>query len=111
MMIDIFQYSNMYTLRKSIQWLAEEPHVVEECGAYVTKEGRSFLCPAMHLPTFFCPGKPLPDWPALLHLYSRLKPGKTVMEWVNEFEIYKHGIDVRRFVSFGVIKVSHPCVL
>lgn len=39
MTIDIFQYANMYTLRKSIQWLADEPHVKEECGPYVTKPG------------------------------------------------------------------------
>lgn len=39
MTIDIFQYSNMYTLRKSIQWLADEPHVKYECGPYVIKEG------------------------------------------------------------------------
>jgi len=39
MTIDIFQYSNMYTLRKSIQWLADEPHVKDECGPYVIKEG------------------------------------------------------------------------
>ncbi|KAE9409584.1 NPR2-domain-containing protein [Gymnopus androsaceus JB14] len=32
MTVDIFQYSNMYTLRKSIQWLADEAHVKEECG-------------------------------------------------------------------------------
>ncbi|KAH9993755.1 nitrogen permease regulator 2-domain-containing protein [Russula vinacea] len=75
MTIDIFQYSNMYTLRKSIQWLADEAHVKEECGPYVIKEGRS-----------------IPDWPKLLHLYSRMRPGKT------------SGIDIRRFASFGVIK-------
>lgn len=39
MTIDIFQYSNIYTLRKSIQWLADEPGVKEECGPYVTKPG------------------------------------------------------------------------
>ena len=39
MMIDIFQYSNMYTLRKSMQWLADEGHIKEECGPYVTKPG------------------------------------------------------------------------
>jgi hypothetical protein len=39
MTVDIFQYSNMYTLRKSIQWLADEGHVKEECGPYVIKEG------------------------------------------------------------------------
>ena len=41
MTIDIFQYSNMYTLRKNVQWLADEPHVKGECGPYVTKLGNS----------------------------------------------------------------------
>ncbi|KAF8643915.1 hypothetical protein AX16_008931 [Volvariella volvacea WC 439] len=87
MMIDIFQYSNMYTLRRSIQWLADETHVKEECGPYVT-----------------IPGKPIPDWPRLLHLYSRMKPGKTIFEWMESHEVYKLGIDIRRFTSFGVVK-------
>ncbi|KAI9508281.1 NPR2-domain-containing protein [Russula earlei] len=87
MTIDIFQYSNMYTLRKSIQWLADEAHVKEECGPYVIKEGRS-----------------IPDWPKLLHLYSRMKPGKTVFEWMQDHDVRSLGIDVRRFASFGVIK-------
>lgn len=43
MIIDIFQYSNTYTLRKSIQWLADEAHVKEECGPYVIKEGKVVL--------------------------------------------------------------------
>ncbi|PCH37993.1 NPR2-domain-containing protein [Wolfiporia cocos MD-104 SS10] len=87
MMIDIFQYSNMYTLRTSIQWLADEPHVRDECGPYATK-----------------PGEAIADWPRLLHLYSRLKPGRTVREWMVEHDVPSHGIDVRRFTSFGVIK-------
>ncbi|KAJ6597008.1 nitrogen permease regulator 2-domain-containing protein [Mycena vulgaris] len=87
MTVDIFQYSNMYTLRKSIQNLAVEADVKEECGAYVTK-----------------PGRPIPDWPQLLHLYSRLKPGKTVLDWMETYGIHDLGIDVRRFTSFGVIK-------
>lgn len=87
MVIDIFQFSNMYTLRKSIQWLANEPHVRDECGPYVTK-----------------PGRPIPDWPQLLHLYSRLKSGTTVLEWMQTYNVTQLGIDVRRFVSFGVIK-------
>ncbi|KAJ7219389.1 nitrogen permease regulator 2-domain-containing protein [Mycena pura] len=84
---DIFQYSNMYTLRKSIQSLAGEADVKEECGPYVTK-----------------PGTSIPDWPQLLHLYSRLKPGKTVLDWMETYEVHSLGIDVRRFTSFGVIK-------
>jgi hypothetical protein len=53
MTIDIFQFSNMYTLRKSIQWLADEPHVREECGPYVTRSGMSFHSPAMRMSETF----------------------------------------------------------
>jgi len=51
MSIDIFQYSNMYTLRNSIQWLADEAHVKEECGPYVIKEGMvcDICCPGTWL--------------------------------------------------------------
>ncbi|RPD66360.1 NPR2-domain-containing protein [Lentinus tigrinus ALCF2SS1-7] len=87
MMIDIFQYSNMYTLRKSMQWLADKDHIRDECGPYVTK-----------------PGSPIPDWPTLLHLYSRFRAGKTVRDWMEEYEVHKLNLDVRRFTSFGVIK-------
>lgn len=43
MTIDIFQYSNMYTLCRSIEWLADETHVREECGPYVTRRGEVAL--------------------------------------------------------------------
>lgn len=55
----------MYTLRKNIQWLADEAHVKDECGPYVTKP----------------------------------------VEWMQEFKVEQLGIDVRRFTTFGVIKV------
>lgn len=42
-MIDIFQFSNMYTLCRSIQWLADEVHVQKECGPYVTRSGSFFF--------------------------------------------------------------------
>lgn len=48
----------------------------------------------------------IPDWPKLLHLYSRFRAGKTVRDWMEEFDVHKLGIDVRRFTSFGVIKAS-----
>lgn len=52
------------------------------------------------------PGQAIEDWPKLLHLYSRLKPGKTVREWMEDYNVDDYGVDVRRFVSFGVIKVT-----
>jgi hypothetical protein len=50
------------------------------------------------------PGRAIPDWPKLLHLYSRMRPGTTVFEWMQDHDVRSIGIDVRRFASFGVIK-------
>jgi len=44
---------------------------------------------------------PLAD---LLHLYSPLKPGKTLNTWIEEHGVVERGIDVQRFITFGVIK-------
>jgi Nitrogen permease regulator 2 len=43
MTIDIFQYSNVYTLCKSVQWLADE--IKEECLSYVVKPGGWWVIP------------------------------------------------------------------
>ena len=98
----------MYTLSRSIQWLAQEAHVKEECGPYSTKPGALFSSSgfACSIPNTLALGYPVPDWPTLLHLYSRMKPGKTVFEWLESHSVHELGIDVRRFTSFGVVKVG-----
>ena len=68
-------------------WLFTDRAVYEECGPYVHKG----------------PGVPLP-WPRLAWLYARLKPPLTVGGWISEYDIDIETIDVRRFISFGVIK-------
>ena len=96
----------MYTLRKSVQWLADEVHVKNECGPYTVREGWPPSARHSGKPlTALHVGRAIPDWPKLLHLYTRLKPGKTVFEWMQEHDVQSLGIDARRFTSFGVIKV------
>ena len=101
MMIDIFQFSNVvsgpnylcdfahttfkYTLCRPISWLLADPAVYEECGPYVHKESG------------------IPPWPRLAWLYARIKPPLTVGQWMTDYAV-PESIDVRRFVSFGVIK-------
>jgi hypothetical protein len=34
-----------------------------------------------------------------------MRPGKTVFEWMQDHDVRSLGIDVRKFASFGVIKV------
>lgn len=86
-MVDIFQYSNMYTLKPSVSQLAADETVMEECALYVTKRGYP------HAP-----------WPVLLGLYAKLLPGTTVHQWIEANDVSRRGIDARRFVSFGIIK-------
>lgn len=81
----------MYTVRPLISRLAADPVVRLECPTYVTR-----------------PGYTPPSYPTLLRLYSLLRQGLTLHEWIEENEaeidLDALGIDVRRFVSFGVIK-------
>jgi nitrogen permease regulator 2-like protein len=34
-----------------------------------------------------------------------MRPGKTVFEWMQDHDVRSPGIDVRKFASFGVLKV------
>ena len=72
------------------------------CGVQIPWRARTWLTSRM------TPGMSIPDWPKLLHLYSRMRPGKTVFEWMQDHDVRSLGIDVRRFASFGVIKVRKP---
>jgi len=87
MMVDIFQYSNMYTLKSSISRLAADETIISECGTYVARRGSV-----------------APSWPILLRLYSKLLPGVTVHQWIEENDVLNLQIDPRRFCSFGIIK-------
>ncbi|GMK56393.1 hypothetical protein CspeluHIS016_0302330 [Cutaneotrichosporon spelunceum] len=87
MLIDIFQYSNMYSANSSFPRLVADEIVIAECGAYVTR-----------------PNFPVLDWPALATMYAKLTPGVTVQQWCEANDVHNKGIDPRRFVSFGIIK-------
>lgn len=83
--IDIFQFTNMYAVRPQIAYAADD--IDGECAEYVTH-----------------PGYPLPTVPALLRMYSLLRQGRLVSDWIEEIGSDASGIDVRRLVTFGVIK-------
>ena len=39
-----------------------------------------------------------------------MRPGTTVFEWMQDHDVRSIGVDVRRFASFGVIKVKVPSI-
>lgn len=85
--VDIFQYWNMYTVRPAIATISDDVALGKECCTYVTRQGWKE-----------------PSYPEVLKLYSLLRAGTTLNDWVEDNEIDAKGIDVRRFVQFGVIQ-------
>lgn len=87
MLIDIFQFSNIYVLRPQVAPMLSDPHVESECASYVMLPG----CDAL-------PG------PVLWHMYSMLRYGRTLHDWIGLLGSQVQAVDVRRFITFGVIK-------
>ncbi|WFD23698.1 Nitrogen permease regulator 2 [Malassezia equina] len=85
--IDIFQFSNIYMLRPQVARMFDDVQMGNECASYVAR-------PGLH---------PLPA-PTLFRMYSMLRSGRTLHEWVDLVGHYAQSIDIRRFITFGVIK-------
>ncbi|PWN31103.1 NPR2-domain-containing protein [Jaminaea rosea] len=85
--VDVFQFWNVYAVKPAVARMADDPSIQAECGPYVTR-----------------PGHAVPAWPTLLALYTALRPGMQLERWIEERQVEALGIDVRRFVTFGVIK-------
>lgn len=130
--VDLFQFSSIYAPTSEISMLIKDPAMMRECQAYVYHPGyttqrsrfashNSGHSSGIHInsttssplstssssfSTIHNPKEgPLLNSPTTLFmLYRSLHQGQTVREWFNEYKKLLRNIDVRRFLSFGVIK-------
>ncbi|KAF9912147.1 Nitrogen permease regulator 2 [Linnemannia zychae] len=86
-MVDLFQFKNIYAVKMEMMRLTEDVALQCECVAYVT-------LPDMHAPSFA----------KIFSLYCSLQYGVVLQDWIEQNQIADYNIDVRRFISFGVIK-------
>ncbi|KAG0051264.1 Nitrogen permease regulator 2 [Gryganskiella cystojenkinii] len=86
-MVDLFQFKNIYAVKMEMMRLTEDAALQCECVAYVT-------LPDMHAPSFA----------KIFSLYCSLQYGVVLQDWIETNQIADYNIDVRRFISFGVIK-------
>ncbi|KAF9941693.1 Nitrogen permease regulator 2 [Mortierella alpina] len=86
-MVDLFQFKNIYAVKMEMMRLTEDVALQYECVAYVT-------LPDMHAPSFA----------KVFSLYCSLQYGVVLQDWIEQNQISDYNIDVRRFISFGVIK-------
>ncbi|KAI7832399.1 nitrogen permease regulator 2-domain-containing protein [Gamsiella multidivaricata] len=86
-MVDLFQFKNIYAVKLEMMRLTEDVALQNECVSYVT-------LPDMHAPSFA----------KIFSLYCSLQYGVVLQDWIEQNQIADYNIDVRRFISFGVIK-------
>ncbi|KAF8458011.1 nitrogen permease regulator 2 [Terfezia claveryi] len=94
-MVDIFQFSSIYAVTAEITSLVNDPSLQEECINYIS------IHPTH--PNIKAPSQKL-SFPGIFELYASLRQGYTLKQWCMDNKDLLHGIDVRRFISFGVIK-------
>ncbi|KAI8138520.1 nitrogen permease regulator 2 [Fennellomyces sp. T-0311] len=88
-MTDVFQFSNVYAVRPEITRMLEsgKSGLAQECLEYIT-----------------VPDAAPPPLARVFALYCGLQYGSSVRDWIEEHQVATLPIDVRRFISFGVIK-------
>ncbi|CAG8589162.1 7828_t:CDS:2 [Ambispora leptoticha] len=84
----IIMFSNVYAVKPDIMRVLEDEAVQNECISYVTKSVAI----------------PPPSFAKLFSLYCQLKYGVSLKEWLEEYQVSSLNIDIRRFITFGVIK-------
>lgn len=86
-MIDIFLHSNIYATTPRIAALAADAKLQAECAVYITKSGR-------HPPSFN---------KIIFALYCSMQPSLRMSDFCVVYAESLAAIDVRRFVTFGLI--------
>lgn len=126
LMLDIFQFSNMYAPTSNIGLFLEDSQVSSECQAYVvtdslfngfydiqsSKSNHQFddnnsvisdkilkTTPSNMKDKIMVPSKA-----TLFSLYRSLRYGQTLKEWSLENAESLRFVDIRRFISFGVLR-------
>lgn len=86
LLLDIFQFSAIYAPTADIGYLFSDSTMQDECARYVSTGAGDI------------------KRDNILRLYTNLRQGFTLKTWCMDNRAILGGIDVRRFISFGVIK-------
>ncbi len=87
MLLDIFHFKAIYTLTIDFAWFAKDEAMQQECSRYVAKPTSIAI-----------------EHQTLVTLYRNLGPGISVRDFYSSHKTQLEHIDIRRFITFGVIK-------
>lgn len=109
MLHDLFQYSNVYSLISGHTSIASVLHddpysrsIQAQCEAYVSLTSPGVF-PLISLDPSLTVIAVTP-FATLYQYYVKLQPGLTIQDWIMRDKIDSTSIDIRRMISFGIIK-------
>lgn len=116
-MVDVFQFLGIYAPTSTVGDFLTLATLAEECQAYVvtpvisedplTPGPPPSTSPSAHLPGPLArlshPVR-VPSKASLFYLYRSLNQGQCLREWYVQHHKLLAGIDIRRFINFGVVK-------
>ncbi|KAF1324737.1 Nitrogen permease regulator nlrg/npr2, partial [Globisporangium splendens] len=85
-MIDIFLHSNIYAITPRISMIANDVKLQAECAVYITKSGKA-----------------PPSFSKIFALYCSMQPSLRMSDFCVVYAESLTNIDVRRFITFGLI--------
>lgn len=100
MMIDVFQFSNVYVPTEKIGELFQNTTLQNSCCSYVTISS----------------SKPKPTFKLIFRLYCSLQRGVRLGAFCQKWELTLRNIDPRRFITFGLVNGiirrihKYPCI-
>lgn len=102
-MVDLFQFSNVYVPSPKLNAVLCDPQMISSCYAYVMTP--EIITPSLSpSPPPSLAGEILSIQPhVLLGFYAQLQRNVTTGEFLLRNRFVEHGIDIRRFVTFGLI--------
>ena len=104
MLLDIFHFQALYALTGAFALFVGNFEVIDECREYVAIDPKDGMFASVLDKQVIDESSGVPDRATILELYSILKPGLSVADLCLAHQSQLANIDVRRFITFGVIK-------
>lgn len=99
-LLDIFHFQAIYTCTDEITYFIHDTDLQDECRQYLS----SIPDPTDHGKSSSETGADLPSRDHIILLYAHLGPGLQLQEFCLTHESSLTNIDVRRLITFGIIK-------
>ena len=103
-LLDLFHFQAIYTLTADFSWFVKDSEMQDECSRYIATNPTKNIFRSTRQAARGKDDSALPDNGTVINLYCALSPGMSLHDFCLTNESDLANIDIRRFITFGVIK-------